>query len=97
MGYTHINNLYRDQRILAFTHCYALEKWKDGKLGFFSGDQKHDKLAANFQHLGHDEVIVYGEAYGGKQNARAAMASMRDRLSDKRCGYRPSMGAWRAK
>ena len=26
MGYMHIDNLYKDQRILQFKECYALEK-----------------------------------------------------------------------
>lgn len=50
MSYLHINNLYKDQRILAFKRCYALEKihgtsahisWNEGQLGFFSGESLH--------------------------------------------------------
>jgi len=85
MGYMHINNLYKDQRVLAFKECYALEKihgtsahirWSDGKLTFFSGGEKHDKfvelfdqvsLVEAFTVLGCQEVVIYGEAYGGKQ------------------------------
>jgi hypothetical protein len=84
VGYMHINNLYKDQRILAFRECYALEKvhgtsahvsWNEGHLGFFAGGAKHETfvalfdaeaLAAKFVELGHDNVVVYGEAYGGK-------------------------------
>lgn len=107
MGYLHIPNLYKDQRILLFRECYALEKvhgtsahvsfkvevregcdggldhvcgpgcdgGKTGKVDFFSGGERHErfvslfdqeKLTAGFLALGHAEVTVYGEAYGGK-------------------------------
>lgn len=52
-------------------------KWIDGKLSFFSGGEKHDrftsifdteKLATKLFHaFGNIDVIIYGEAYGGKQ------------------------------
>lgn len=85
MGYLHIQNLYKDQTILLFRECYALEKvhgtsahvrWSLGKLTFYAGGESHDKFKAlfdetalteAFQKLGQDEVVVYGEAYGGKQ------------------------------
>lgn len=85
MGYMHINNLYKDQRVLAFKECYAMEKihgtsahirWADGALTFFSGGEKHDKfvelfdqalLSAAFVELGLNNVVIFGEAYGGKQ------------------------------
>lgn len=50
--------------------------WRDGKLHFFSGGESYDrflalfdqeKLSECFTSLGHPEVTVYGEAYGGKQ------------------------------
>lgn len=49
--------------------------WKDGKVSFFSGGESHERflglfdtdIATRFQAIGHDEVTVYGEAYGGKQ------------------------------
>ena len=84
MGYMHIDNLYRNQTIMIFKECYALEKihgtsahvsWDNGALSFFSGGEKHDKfkslfdadaLSARFVALGHEKVIAYGEAYGGK-------------------------------
>ena len=40
MGYLHIDNLYKNQTVLAFRRCFALEKvhgtsahiaWRDGK------------------------------------------------------------------
>lgn len=89
MGYMHIENLYKNQAILMFKECWALEKvhgtsahitWKDGALIFFAGGAKHEtfvalfdaeKLAAGFAELGHPEVTVYGEAYGGKINAQS--------------------------
>ena len=50
MGYAHISNLYKDQEILMFRECYALEKihgtsahvaWKDNSIRFFSGGASH--------------------------------------------------------
>jgi len=44
MAYMHIDNLYKDRRILAFKECYAMEKingtsahivWNEGKVSFF--------------------------------------------------------------
>lgn len=57
MGYRHIENLYKDQTIMCFKECYALEKvhgtsahvaWKDGKVHLFSGGAKHETFAALF-------------------------------------------------
>lgn len=83
----HIENLYKNQRILEHKECYVLEKihgtsahllWKhaEKKLIIFSGGVGHEPFSSifdkdNLKHLfektdmGHD-VIVYGEAYGGK-------------------------------
>ena len=99
MGYLHINNLYKDQRILLFRECYAMEKVHGTsahvrirsvseqacgvpcKFEFFSGGESHDrfvglfdqaKLAAAFVAIGQAEIIVYGEAYGGKQQGMKA-------------------------
>jgi hypothetical protein len=84
VGYLHIENLYRNQTILDFKECYALEKihgtsahvaWKNGTLTFYSGGEKHDpfvalfsqeSLVAAFEAMGHADVTVFGEAYGGK-------------------------------
>lgn len=50
--------------------------WNNGELRFFSGGEKYEnfvklfdaeKLAAIFTDLGHAQLTVYGEAYGGKQ------------------------------
>ena len=88
MGYMHIDNLYKDQRILMFRECFALEKihgtsahvaWRDNSVHFSSGGEKHErfvklfdepKLRELFAALGHDGVIVYGEAYGGSQQGQ---------------------------
>lgn len=57
MGYMHINNLYKDQRILQFPECYALEKihgtsghvqWKNGALEIFPGGEKLERVSALF-------------------------------------------------
>lgn len=85
MGYAHIDNLYKNQEILMFKECYAMEKihgtsahvgFREGELRFFNGGENRDKFLACFDHeelkakmleLGLDNVTVYGEAYGGKQ------------------------------
>lgn len=85
MGYLHINNLYKDQKILLMKECFVLEKihgtsshisYKDKKLNFFSGGESHEKfvnlfdkekLLEGFEKLGADDITIYGEAYGGKQ------------------------------
>lgn len=88
MGYAHISNLYKEQTILLFKECWALEKihgtsahvsWKDGRLTFSSGGEKHERFVGlfdatlfdKFAALGHDHVTVYGEAYGGSQQKQA--------------------------
>ncbi len=91
MGYLHIVNLYRPegQTILYFKEVFALEKihgtsahisWKDGKLHFFSGGEKHENflkvfdqvaLKEKFEKIGHPEVVIFGEAYGGKQQGQS--------------------------
>jgi hypothetical protein len=58
MGYRHIDNLYKNQTILAFKECYALEKIhgtsahvsfsRDGTLGFFSGGCKYESFVQLF-------------------------------------------------
>lgn len=62
MGYMHINNLYREQDILMFRECYAMEKihgtsahigWnlrENGEyyLNFFSGGTKHETFVKLF-------------------------------------------------
>lgn len=90
MGYIHIDNLYKDQRILLFKRCWALEKIHGTSarlafrrattpphtLTFASGGENHTSFVALFDvevlrsrmaSLGDAEVVVYGEAYGGKQ------------------------------
>jgi hypothetical protein len=59
MGYMHIDNLYKDQTILIFKECYALEKihgtsahinWdaKAKKAKFFSGGESHERFVSLF-------------------------------------------------
>ena len=59
MGYLHIDNLYKNQAILLFKECYALEKihgtsahlgWKfeDKKVYIFSGGENHNNFSALF-------------------------------------------------
>jgi len=63
MGYLHINNLYKDQKILNFKRCYVLEKvhgtsahieWNAGDktadpaITFYSGGEKHEKFCKLF-------------------------------------------------
>ena len=87
MGYLHIQNLYKEQDILLFKRCFALEKvhgtsahvsydvTRHEKLQFFAGGASHvsfvaifdqPALLAAFERLGHERVVVFGEAYGGK-------------------------------
>lgn len=94
MGYAHIQNLYKDQTILMFRRCWALEKvhGTSARVGyragasppiiFFSGGEGHGgfvalfdvaALAARFVELGHREVTVYGEAYGGRRMGMRAI------------------------
>jgi hypothetical protein len=55
--------------------------WKGGMLSFFSGGEKHEKfeglfsvvdLCAKFTALTHPEIVVFGEAYGGKCQGMSA-------------------------
>jgi hypothetical protein len=58
MGYLHINNLYKEQDILMFRECYAMEKihgtsasvkWlPTNELHFFSGGTKHETFVKLF-------------------------------------------------
>lgn len=85
MSYLHIENLYKNQTILLFRECWALEKvhgtsanvaWRDKSVWFSSGGASptlfaalfdKDALAAAFEKVGHPEITIYGEAYGGSQ------------------------------
>ena len=53
MAYLHIDNLYKNQEILMFKECYALEKihgtsahvgFKEGAIHFFSGGENHERF-----------------------------------------------------
>jgi hypothetical protein len=88
MGYLHIDNLYKDQTILIFKECYALEKihgtsahisWDatSKQIKFFSGGESYDRFVSLFdidflreklnETFVTSNAIIYGEAYGGKQ------------------------------
>jgi len=77
--------LYKNQTLLLFRRCWALEKvhgtsahvtYVEGQpLSFFSGGESHGRFVALFDEadlttkfvmLGHREVTIYGEAYGGR-------------------------------
>ena len=93
MGYSHIDNLYKDQTILILKECYALEKihgtsahirWnaKEQKVKFFSSGERHEKFVSLFdteflqaklaELFVTSNAIIYGEAYGGKQQGMSA-------------------------
>lgn len=54
--------------------------WKNGKVSLFAGGESAERFAALFDAelparfiaLGHDEVMVYGEAYGGRCQGMSA-------------------------
>lgn len=57
MAYLHIENLYKNQDILMFKECYAMEKihgtsacisYKNGNLSFFAGGSKHEDFIKLF-------------------------------------------------
>jgi len=59
MGYLHIDNLYKNQMIMLFKECYAMEKihgtsahvrWKyeTKEVGFFAGGGKHEEFVKLF-------------------------------------------------
>jgi len=59
MGYLHIDNLYKNQDILMFKECFALEKihgtsshvsFKEGELRFFNGGENREKFLSIFNH-----------------------------------------------
>lgn len=72
MGYLHIDNLYKDQTIMIFKECYALEKihgtsahirWdsEEKAIGFFSGGEKHNNFVAIFDN--HELEGKFSEAF----------------------------------
>lgn len=70
MGYLHIGNLYKEQDVLLFRECYAMEKihgtsahvlWKDNKVAFSAGGASHD----NFVKLFDEEKLRQGFAGTG--------------------------------
>lgn len=97
MGYMHIDNLYRDDRIFKYDECYCLEKIHgtsahfslkiEGglpQINFFSGGASYEAFKAlfiegelftrlmTFLREPLTEVIIFGEAYGGKMQGMSA-------------------------
>jgi RNA ligase len=90
MSYMDIDNLYKNQEILMFKKCYALEKihgtsahisFGPEHTHFFSGGEKNENfiklfdphnLREKFKEIGVPEMIIYGEAYGGKCQGMSA-------------------------
>jgi hypothetical protein len=90
VGYLHIENLYKNKKVLEFPELYVMEKvhgtsahikFKNGQLTFFSGGEKYENFLLLFNvefltscllSLGMDEVVIFGEAYGGKQQGMSA-------------------------
>jgi len=81
MGYLHIDNLYKNQEIMMFRECFALEKiegtsvhisMNNGQLTFFAGCVKHADFINLFdteklqKDLEEINVTIFGEGYGGK-------------------------------
>jgi len=57
MSYLDIDNLYKNQDILKFKECYAMEKihgtsahitYKSGRISFFAGGSSHEEFIKNF-------------------------------------------------
>lgn len=57
MSYMHIDNLYKNQDILMYKECYAMEKihgtsahitYKSGRVGFFAGGGKYESFVVLF-------------------------------------------------
>ena len=78
--------MYKDTTILNFKECYSSEKvhgtsthiaWKDNKIRFFAGGEKHEKFIKLFNEekltklftdkFQDTNIVIYGEAIGGKQ------------------------------
>jgi len=73
--------LFREVYALEKIHGTSAHiSFKEGQLHFFSGGEKHDNfvklfdaeaLAVGMAELGAMEVVIFGEAYGGKQQAQS--------------------------
>lgn len=76
-------NVLRFKQLYALEKLHGTSanvQWRDGHVRFSSGGEKHERFAALFNEadlaerftaLGHDTVVVYGEAYGGSQQKQA--------------------------
>jgi hypothetical protein len=72
MAYAHIENLYKDQRVLLFKEVYALEKihgtsahlsFKGDKITYFSGGETYEKFVSLFDEK--DLLEKFKETYDG--------------------------------
>lgn len=81
-NYTTTIGLFRECWALEKIHgTSAHVAWRDGVVHFHSGGEKHDnfvklfdtfQLTQAFQEMGHEKVVIFGEAYGGKQQGMSA-------------------------
>jgi len=76
MAYQHIDNLYKNQNILFFKECYAMEKihgtsahisYNNGEVGFFAGWGNYDNFVALFDE--DDLKKRFGEIIIGNETA----------------------------
>jgi hypothetical protein len=65
MGYLHISNLYKDQAILIFKRCCALEKVHGTSAHVKFNDE--EALTKKLTDASLTDITIYGEAYGGKE------------------------------
>lgn len=74
MSYLDIPCLYKEQEILLFKECYALEKihgssshltWNNGKINFFAGGENHERFVALFDH--ENLIKVFTERIGAEK------------------------------
>ena len=76
MAYQHIDNLYKNQNILLFNECYAMEKihgtsahisYNNGEVKFFAGGGNHDNFVALFDK--DDLKKFFGKTIVGNETA----------------------------
>ena len=86
MGYLHIENLYKNQDIMLFIECYALEKIhgtsahisynrEKDEIKFFSGGEKHERFVSLFdaeklKRIFDEEIGANGITFHGCRRAQ---------------------------
>lgn len=94
MGYLHIDNLYKNQDILLFKECYAMEKihgtsahlsWNKGKLGFFSGGSSYPTFLQLFDKEKLTDILL-------KENQEAKITIYGEAYAGKQQGMRATYG-----